>query len=99
MRRTQKASRRASTTMQHEISKMGEELAELAAAIGETASDQTKAAVHSLHKRFDRLTGSAGPVIDAGVADAREVIAENPFASVAAAFGLGFLLASTLLRR
>ena len=98
MRRTQKASRMAST-MQHEISKMGEELADLAAAIGETASDQTKAAVHSLHQRFDRLTGSAGPVIDAGVADAREVIAENPFASVAAAFGLGFLLASTLLRR
>ena len=34
MRRTQKASRRASTTMEHEISKMGEELADLAAAIG-----------------------------------------------------------------
>ena len=99
MRRTQKASRKASTSVQHEISKMGEELADLAAAVGETASDQTKAAVASLHKRFDRLTDAAGPVIDAGVADAREVIAENPFASVAAAFGLGFLLASTLLRR
>jgi ElaB/YqjD/DUF883 family membrane-anchored ribosome-binding protein len=99
MRRTQRASRRASTSIQHEISKMGEELADLAAAVGETASDQTKATVASLHKRFDRLTGAAGPVFDAGVADAREVIAENPFASVAAAFGLGFLLASTLLRR
>jgi ElaB/YqjD/DUF883 family membrane-anchored ribosome-binding protein len=99
MRRTQKAGRRASTSMQHEISKMGEELADLAAAVGESASEQTKAAVDSLHKRFDRLTGAAGPVIDAGVADAREVIADNPFASVAAAFGLGFLLASTLLRR
>ena len=99
MRRTQKASRKASTSVQHEISKMGEELADLAAAVGETASDQTKAAVASLHKRFDRLTDAAGPAIDAGVADAREVIAENPFASVAAAFGLGFLLASTLLRR
>ncbi|HXU58983.1 MAG TPA: hypothetical protein VN710_09545 [Verrucomicrobiae bacterium] len=99
MRRTQKASRKASTSVQHEISKMGEELADLAAAVGETASDQTKAAVASLHKRFDRLADAAGPAIDAGVADAREVIAENPFASVAAAFGLGFLLASTLLRR
>jgi ElaB/YqjD/DUF883 family membrane-anchored ribosome-binding protein len=99
MRRTRKATHRASTSLQHEISKMGEELADLASAVGETASDQTKAAVESLHKRFDRMTGYAGPVIDAGVADAREVIAENPFASVAAAFGLGFLVASTLLRR
>ena len=99
MRRTQRASHRASTTMQHEISKMGEELADLAAAVGESASDQTRAAVASLHKRFDRLAGAAGPVVDAGVADAREVIAENPFAAVGAAFGLGFLLASTLLRR
>ena len=99
MRRTRKASRRAATSMQHEISKLGEELADLAAAVGESASEQTRAAVDSLHKRFDRLTDYAGPVVDARVADAREVIAENPFASVAAAFGLGFLLASTLLRR
>jgi len=99
MRRTEKASRRASTAMEHEISKMGEELADLAAAVGESASDQTKVAVASLRRRFDRLAGAAGPVVDAGVADAREVIADNPFAAVGAAFGLGFLLASTLLRR
>jgi ElaB/YqjD/DUF883 family membrane-anchored ribosome-binding protein len=98
MKRTRKAARRASPSIEDELANIGHDLASLGAVLGETASSEVSATLKSLRDRIDKLTDKASTVTDASVEEIRGAITENPFLSVAAAFGLGVFLASILRR-
>ncbi len=99
MKRTRKVARKASDSIQDDISAIAEDLTSLGKAVGETASAEVKATIKSLRQRCDSLAGHADSLLNEGIEDARGMIAENPFISVAVAFGLGFVVAGMLVRR
>lgn len=99
MKHSRRAARKASASIQDEISKIGDDIASLGNALGENASAEAKATIRSLRQRFDSLTDSASSLTEEAVGDASKTIAENPFIAVGAAFGLGVVLGALLLRR
>jgi ElaB/YqjD/DUF883 family membrane-anchored ribosome-binding protein len=99
MKHNRRTTRRASASIQAEISKIGDDIASLGNALGENASAEAKAMIRSLRQRFDSLTDSAGSLTEEAVGDASKTIAENPLMVVGAAFGLGVVLGALLLRR
>jgi ElaB/YqjD/DUF883 family membrane-anchored ribosome-binding protein len=99
MKQNRKSARKASASIQAEISKIGDDIVSLGNALGENASAEAKATIRSLRQRFDSLTDSASSLTEEAVGDASKTIAENPFIAVGAAFGLGVVLGALLLRR
>jgi ElaB/YqjD/DUF883 family membrane-anchored ribosome-binding protein len=99
MRRTRKVSRKAPASIQHEMSKIADDLSSLASTLGETASAEARATIGSLRDRFEGLKDYAGSMTDDVLEGAESSITENPFVAVAAAFGVGLILSLLLQRR
>ena len=97
------SSARSSASVEQELEALRRELmqtpileeAEAVAGATKEASSDSAGARADIEKVLRELREKFAEATD----DAEELIVAHPFASVAAAFGLGFLLASTLLRR
>lgn len=98
MKRTRKAAHKASRLIENELANIRHGLASLGSALGETASSEASATLKSLRERVDKLADEASDLSDAGVEEIRGTIIEYPLVTVAAAFGLGVILASILRR-
>jgi ElaB/YqjD/DUF883 family membrane-anchored ribosome-binding protein len=104
-----KRTRGTAQQVQDEISNIVDELASLGRVLQHDASAETKAAIQSLRQRADKLAEVAGSLTEGGleaarntVSYARDTIAEGPFVSTGAAFGLGLgvgVLLARLMRR
>ena len=98
MKQTRKAARKAASTIEDELAKIGHDLASLGAVLGETASAEASARLTSLRERVGKLADEASTWTDTSVGEVRDAISKHPLTSVAAAFGLGVLLAGALRR-
>jgi ElaB/YqjD/DUF883 family membrane-anchored ribosome-binding protein len=97
-RRKKKPARSGHETIQEELATIGADVASLANTLGDAASAEARATIESIRERLDRMTSDAGSATRAGVGMVQDSIEENPFLSVALAFGLGMVLASMLRR-
>jgi ElaB/YqjD/DUF883 family membrane-anchored ribosome-binding protein len=79
-------------SVRKEIGNIADEITSLGSSLGATASEETRAAIQSIRQRLE----SAGKAMDAGTVE--EIIEENPWASVAVALAIGFVLGN-LVRR
>jgi ElaB/YqjD/DUF883 family membrane-anchored ribosome-binding protein len=83
-------------SIQKEIANIGDDITSLGSAIGATASDETRATFQSIRERLDRISANAGEAMNAGSVE--EIIEENPWASVAVALAVGFILGNVVRR-
>jgi ElaB/YqjD/DUF883 family membrane-anchored ribosome-binding protein len=90
--------RKAADSLQDVISRIGNDLSALGEVMGESASAEVKATLKSLRQRLDDLADDSDSLITQGIHETRGTIAENPLIAVAAAFGLGIVLAAALRR-
>ena len=98
MTRRKKPTRSSRETIQEELATIGADVASLANTFGDLASAEAQDAIKSIRERLDRVAGDAASATRAGVGMVQDSIEENPFLSVAVAFGLGMVLASMLRR-
>ena len=98
MKRGKKATRSGVEAIQEELEKIESEITSLGKSLGGTASAEARAAMSSIRERIDRLAGDAGTMTRAGVDAVEETIEDNPFTSLAIAFGLGLVLAFMIRR-
>jgi ElaB/YqjD/DUF883 family membrane-anchored ribosome-binding protein len=98
MRRGKKPTRRGIDAIQDELANIESEVASLGKSLGGAASAEARAALSSIRERLDRIAGDAGSLTRAGVDAVEERIEDNPFTSLAIAFGLGLVLAFMIRR-
>ena len=98
MKRGKKALNRGVDAIQEELASIESEVASLGRSLGGAASAEAKAALSSIRERLDRIAGDAGTMTRAGVDVVEETIEDNPFTSLAIAFGLGLVLAFMIRR-
>src|SRR5215813_3197990 len=98
MRRGKKAVRQEADSIQDELASIRSEVASLGQSLGSAASAEARSALASIRERLDRIAGDAGGMARAGVGAVEETIEDNPFTSLAVAFGLGLAVAF-LVRR
>jgi len=98
MTRRKKPTRSNHETIREELATIGADVASLANTLGDVASTEARDTIKSIRERLDRITSDAGSATRAGVGLVQESIEENPFLSVAVAFGLGMVFASMLRR-
>jgi ElaB/YqjD/DUF883 family membrane-anchored ribosome-binding protein len=98
MTRRKKPTRSSRETIQEELATIGADVASLANTLGDVASAEAQDTIKSIRERLDRVAGDAGSATRAGVGMVQDSIEENPFLSVAVAFGVGMVLASMLRR-
>ena len=87
MKRDKRAMRQGAGVIQDELARIEAEIASLGQSLGSTASSEARAALSSIRERLDRIAGSAGGMTRAGVDAVEETIEDNPFTSLAIAFG------------
>jgi hypothetical protein len=90
--------RKAANSLQDVISRIGDDVSALGDIIGESASAEVKATIRSLRQRLDDLADASESLVTHGIQETRGTISENPLIAVAAAFGLGIVLAAALRR-
>ena len=98
MKRGKKATRSGVEAIQDELANIESEITSLSKSLGGAASAEARAAMSSIRERIDRLAGDAGTMTRAGVDAVEETIEDNPFTSLAIAFGLGLVLAFMIRR-
>lgn len=98
MKRGKKASRLSVDAIQDELANIESEITSLGKSLGGAASAEARAAMSSIRERLDRLAGDAGTMTRAGVDAVEETIEDNPFTSLAIAFGLGLVVAFMIRR-
>ena len=98
MKRGKKAMRLGADIIQDELANIESEITTLGKSLGGAASAEARAAISSIRERLDRIASDAGSMTRAGVGAVEETIEDNPFTSLAIAFGLGLALAF-LVRR
>jgi ElaB/YqjD/DUF883 family membrane-anchored ribosome-binding protein len=99
MKRTRRVFEDASDSIQEQISRLSEELSELRRSISDNASDDTKSALRSLQQRIDGLAEDAASWTREGVQQTRDIIVQNPIATVGLALALGAILGAVVSRR
>jgi len=90
--------RRKSDSIQDVISRIGDDVGALGDVVGESASAEVRASIKSLRQKLRDLEEESEGLITHGIQETRGTISENPLIAVAAAFGVGVVLAA-LLRR
>ena len=98
MTRRKKAARSGFESIHAELVTIGADITSLRNTLGEVASVEARDMIKSIRERLDRVATEAGSATRAGVGMIEDTIVENPFISVAVAFGLGVVLASVLRR-
>ena len=98
MRRGKRAMHQGASVIQDELARIEAEIASLGQSLGNTASSEARAALSSIRERLDRIAGSAGGITRAGVDAVEETIEDNPFTSLAIAFGIGVAVALLIKR-
>src|SRR5215813_10070531 len=98
MKRGKRAMRQGAGIIQDELARIESEIAALGQSLGSNASAEARSALSSIRERLDRIAGSAGGMTRAGVDAVEETIEDNPFTSLAIAFGIGVAVA-LLIRR
>jgi ElaB/YqjD/DUF883 family membrane-anchored ribosome-binding protein len=83
-------------SIRNEIANIGDDITSLGGSLGATASEETRATIQSIRQRLEKIAADAGKAMDAGTVE--EIIEENPWASVAVALAIGFVLGN-LVRR
>ena len=92
MKRTRRVIEDANDSLQEQISRLSEELSNLRRSISDNASDDTKSALKSLQRRIDGLADDAASWTREGVQQTRDIIVQNPIATVGLALALGVIL-------
>jgi ElaB/YqjD/DUF883 family membrane-anchored ribosome-binding protein len=92
MKRTRRVIEDANDSLQEQITRLSEELSNLRRSISDTASDDTKSALRSLQQRIDVLADDAASWTREGVQQTRDIIVQNPLATVGLALALGVIL-------
>jgi ElaB/YqjD/DUF883 family membrane-anchored ribosome-binding protein len=82
----------ANDSLQEQISRLSEELSNLRRSMSDSASDDTKSALRSLQQRIDGLADDAASWTREGVQQTRDIIVQNPLATVGLALALGVIL-------
>lgn len=90
--------RKSAKSLQDVISRIGDDVATLGEVMGESASAEAKASIKSLRRQLDSLAEESEGLVAQGIQETRGTISENPLIAVAAAFGLGIVLAVALRR-
>jgi ElaB/YqjD/DUF883 family membrane-anchored ribosome-binding protein len=98
MKRGKKAARLGIDAIQEELANIEEEVTSLGKSLGGSASAEARAAMSSIRERLDRIAGEAGTMTRAGVGAVEHTVEENPFTSLAIAFGVGLVLALMVRR-
>jgi ElaB/YqjD/DUF883 family membrane-anchored ribosome-binding protein len=98
MKRGKKPMRSGVEAIQDELANIESEVAALGKSLGGAASAEAKAALSSIRERLDRIASDAGSMTRAGVDAVEDTIEDNPFTSLAIAFGLGLVLAFMIRR-
>jgi ElaB/YqjD/DUF883 family membrane-anchored ribosome-binding protein len=98
MKRGKKAMRGGADAIRDELANIESEVASLGRSLGGAASAEAKAALSSIRERLERIADDAGSMTRAGVDAVEETIEDNPFTSLAIAFGLGLVLAFMIRR-
>src|SRR6516164_10949214 len=99
MKRTRRVIEDANDSLQEQISRLSEELSNLRRSISDNASDDTKSALRSLQQRIDGLADDAASWTREGVQQTRDIIVQNPLATVGLALALGVILGGVIARR
>ena len=90
--------RRKSDSIQDVIARIGDDVSALGEVVGESASAEVRASIKSLREKLRDLEEDSEGLITHGIHETRGTISENPLIAVAAAFGLGVVLAAVLRR-
>ena len=98
MTRRKKTARSGLESIQDDLETLRADVASLGNTLGDVASVEAQEMIKSIRQRVDRIANDAGSATRAGMGMVRETIEDNPFISVAAAFGLGVVLTSMLRR-
>jgi ElaB/YqjD/DUF883 family membrane-anchored ribosome-binding protein len=98
MARSKKTRSNGVESIQEELATIGADIASLGNTLGEFASAEARDAIKSIRERLDEIAREAGVASRAQIESVQETIQRRPLTSVAAAFGLGFILA-TIFRR
>ncbi len=98
MTRRKKAARSGLESIQDQLETLSADVTSLGNTLGDVASVEAREMIKSIRQRVDRIANDAGSATRAGMGMVRETIEDKPFISVAAAFGLGVVLASMLRR-
>lgn len=98
MAQRRKTKRTGVESIQEELATIGADIGSLSSTIGEFASSEARDAIRSIRERLNEIASEAGAASRARVESVQEMIQERPLASVAAAFGLGFILAMIVRR-
>lgn len=98
MTRRKKTARSGLGSIQDELETLSADVTSLGNTLGDVASVEAREMIKSIRQRVDRIANDAGSATRAGMEIIRDTIEDKPFISVAAAFGLGIVLASMLRR-
>jgi ElaB/YqjD/DUF883 family membrane-anchored ribosome-binding protein len=96
MTRRKKAARSGLESIQDQLETLSADVTSLGNTLGDVASVEAREMIKSIRQRVDRIANDAGSATRAGVGMIQDTIEDEPFISVAVAFGLGVVFASML---
>jgi ElaB/YqjD/DUF883 family membrane-anchored ribosome-binding protein len=85
-------------SLREEIRAVSEDVAALAAALGEAASDDARARLESVRQRTNTLADSVGQATSTRLSALEQVVEENPIGSVTVALMFGFIVGAVTRR-
>jgi len=85
-------------SLREEISAVSEDVASLAAALGDAASADARARLEAVRQKTDTLADAVGKATSTKLSALEEIVEENPVGSVAVALMLGFIVGSATRR-
>lgn len=85
--------------LRKDLGKLSEQVSKTAGAGAKAASDETRAELNRLRSELNRISGYASDYGKASMENVHHQVEQHPLASLATAFGVGFLLGKLLDRR